>query len=288
MRTTLLALATLAIAVSGCGDRGKACPPTPIVANLTGDVVASVNGVPITEADLKAAGRGGHGGEPATAPTPDERKAILETVIRDELIAQRAVELGLAADPAYQEQLHLLQAQVDTFRRQRLADLYHARELAEVKVTDEEARRYFDDHAARLQTEAHVWQILVRDEARIEEVRRELEAGAAFEEVAARILPQAPGAESRPWDLGYLRWNQTPEPWQPELARLEKGQTSGVIRGPKNRFWIIRLIDRRTSPDVTFESTRATIVDTLKGQRIAARRDEENRALRGKAQIVYR
>lgn len=283
--STLAGAITLALAI-GCGDRAKAPDKRPAPAVLTKDVIATVNGRPITQADLEQETPGDSHGKP---PSPDRERNLLETMIRQELAAQKAAELGLDADPAYREELARLEAQVNTFRRKRLSDAFYRAEAAKrAQVTEDEARRYFDQNAPRMRTELHVLQILTRDEARIEELRQQLAAGAPFEEVAKQQLPaEMPEGERPPWDLGYLRWHQVPEAWRPVVYGLADGQTSEVIRGPNQRFWIVKVVARRENPEITFESEKQRILESLREERIARFRAEIDAELRKNAQIVY-
>jgi len=254
------------------------------VAGSTGDVLATINGVPILQADVRVAMRNvAHGTDLPAANV----KNVLETIIRRELLAQRATELGLDADPTYQEKLRLIEAQLNDFRRKELSELLR-RDLARTtEVTEEEAKEYFAKNAARLGTELHVWQILRRDEKQIEQALDDLKGGASFEEVARKAFPNMPKSIGEPWDLGYLRWNQVPESWRSAVEQLERGEASGVIRGPNKRFWIIRLIDKRVDPQIMFESVKPLITETLKSAKIEQRREKVDQELRAKAKIVY-
>ncbi|MBI2893734.1 MAG: peptidyl-prolyl cis-trans isomerase [Deltaproteobacteria bacterium] len=295
-RSVLCPAAALLLALAFSCGRAKPEEDRPSRARAPAKgVLATVNGAPITEADVRLLARaGGHGAgggeeegeERPPEPPPEQKRQILETIIRDELVAQRAVELHLDTDQAFRDEVAARQAELDAFRRRRLVDLFYRRQREEANVTEADARRYFDANSARLKKQVHVWQILVRSEARIEEVRRELDAGTGFEDVARGQFPALPEGR-RPWDLGFLRWNQIPDPWRPVLDHLAKGRTSGVIRGPRNRFWIIKLIDEREDPDVTFETWRANIIETLRAERIESRRAQTARELRTKARVVY-
>ena len=248
------------------------------------DVLATVNGTPIGEADVRFALRGrGHDKE----VPPEHRKNVLEVIIQRELIHQEAVELGLDANPNYQEKLRRMEAQINAFKRKELSDLFW-RELARgVEISEAEAKQHFTEHAARIRTELHVWQILRRKEDLIEQALNDIENGTSFEEVAGRRFPKLPKTAGVPWDLGYLRWKQVPKPWRSVVYDLKKGEVSGVIRGPNSRFWIIKLIDRRENPDITFESSRLTILEVLKNAKIEQLREKTERDLRAKASIVY-
>lgn len=267
--------------LAACSRGGQAAQSR--AADAPRDLVVTVNGIPITEADLRAESRGGHQGDGAARVA-----ASVDTVIRDELAAQRAAELGLDADPKYRAELRQLEAQVAAFRRGKLSDAYYAKELAKkATVTDAEARKYFDDNAVRIRTEIHVWQILLRDEVEIEQAARDLAAGTPFEEVAGRRFAKLADTSARPWDLGYLRWNQLPEVWRDVVYGLDQGQTSGVLRGANGRFWIVRVVAKRENQAITYESQQTTIVELLKAAKVESLREQADRDLRARAQVIY-
>ena len=248
------------------------------------DVLATVNGAPIGEEDVRFAMRSrGHDKE----IPPEHRKNVLEVIIRRELIYQRAIELGLDANPRYREKLRRMEAQINAFKRKELSELFWREIASAATISEAEAKKYFAENATRIRTELHVWQILQRKEGLIEQALNDLEQGTSFEEVARRRFPKLPKTGRAPWDLGYLRWNQVPEPWRSVVYDLKNGEVSGVIRGPNNRFWIIKLMDKRENPDITFESVKASIMEVLKNAKIEELREKTDRDLRAKASIVY-
>lgn len=249
-------------------------------------VVATVNGAPITELDLAFASRGTTGGH-QQGPTVDRAK-VLDALILQELAYQQATKLGLDAEPKYQKELHALEAQINAFKRKKLSEILLQRELRQkAKVSDAEARQYFNDNAVRLRTELNVWQILRRDESGINKIQAELAQGLPFDEVAGKLFPNLPASDRKPWDMGYLQWHQIPEVWRTVVDNLQIGDTSDIIRGPKNRFWIIKLIDRRENPEITFEQAKPKITDILKNEKFQRLREETIQELRNQARIVY-
>ncbi len=260
-------------------------PPTVSVPVVGGGVLATVDGTAITRADLELATPSGpspHGGE---VPTPE---ALLEHIIQQQLLANRAVAAHLDRDEDYQQELARREAQLAAWKRDQLSELYERRQAAhQPPVTEADARRYYDENASHVRTEIRVAQILMRDQTRIDQALRDLRAGTTFDEVAARQFPNVPDLANKPWELAFLRWNQLPEPWRAVIDGVAVGQTSDVIRGTNNRFWIIKVLERRENPDLTFEATRPLITALIQEQRRVEARARLDREARESAHVVY-
>jgi peptidyl-prolyl cis-trans isomerase C len=277
----LAALLAVAAVVLSCGDReatgarahaGKA------------KVLATVNGKPITEKDLDQRARRSPGGAPGHDPSGN----VLQTVVREELIAQRAVQLGLHEEPGFREKLEQLEAQVRAFERQELAALYRVYVRNQAVPTEAEARAWFEQNAAFVRTRFHVLQILRKGEqAEIARDREDVKGGTPFEQVAARRFQALPEGPRPPWDLGEMSWHQVPRPWRGIVDRLEPGQVSEVIQGEGGRSWVIKLAGRRTEPAVSFDTERERIVEDLRQQKAIELYEALLAELKAKAQIVY-
>lgn len=249
-------------------------------------VLATVNGVPITDEDVSyaLARMGAHqmGGRAVN------KKNVLDAIIQQELVYQEAVKTGLETDPTYQKDLRKLEVQVKAFKRGLLSRMFLQREIPRrAKVSDAEAQEYYAKNTARLRTEFHLWQILKRNKDQIEQVLKELERGESFEEVAGKGMPKLPAGVNKPWELGYLRWVQLPKAWRDVVYSLKPGERSGILQGPNRRFWIIKLIDKRENPTVSFENSKPSIIKMLRADKIQRLREEITRELREKAHITY-
>ena len=278
-RQSLTAL-PLALAILGApGCRGQEPPPAPK------GLLATVNGRPLVEADLvQRLQRESN----QSVLRPEHKKNLLEATIAEEIAAQEAVALGLDRDPKYQEELEERQAQLRAFQRQRLAELHFQREIAgKAEVSEAEARQHFEKSASRLRVELHIQQILRRGRGAIDEAAAALKEGRAFEEVAASDFQDIPPGQ-KPWDLGFLKWPQLPAPWREALAAMKPGEVSPVIEGPKERYWIVKLVEARDAPGATFEALRPVLVESLKGEKVEERRRRIEGELRERATIVYR
>lgn len=282
--TILFIALLLATTLSSCGKNREGNQKTGDHVQVK--VLATVNDVPITEYDLKQfqkripAGMGGiHQGA-------DQN--ILQTLVRDELIYQKSLELGLDKNEAYRQKLTEVEAELRGFKRQEMSALYrrHVREKA--VVTDAEVQAYFEKNVKKMQTKFRIWEIFARgNEAQIVKDLQDVKKGIPFEKVAARRFVNLPPNMKAPWDLGEMHWSQIPEPWQGALEGMAPGQVSDVIKGPKDRFWVIKLVGKTVDPQITLATEKAKIVEILSQQKAAALYDDMLAQMKSKAKIVF-
>jgi peptidyl-prolyl cis-trans isomerase C len=249
------------------------------------EVVARVNGAPITEADVKfRLQNDSH--EAAQAPGAERRKAALDTLVTREILAQKALAEGLDQDPKYQEDLRKMEAQLAAFKRQELSELLLRREAEKRSVpTEAEARAFFDKNQQRIRTRVHVLQILKRSENAILEMRSMIERGKSFEEVARSQLPGTLPEGQTPWDLGYLPFYKVPEPWRDTVYDMKPGEVSGILRGPNERFWLVKLVDVKEDEGVTFESVKDAVMMDMKANKVQRTRADLEKELRAGARV---
>lgn len=253
--------------------------------DLHGKVLATVNGVPITENDVKRSLRRVAHGETLN---PEATQNILQTLVRNELIYQQSLELGLDKNPEYRKKLFEAEAQLRDYQKQEMFTLYREHIRDKAVVTDSEAREYFEKNSKRIQTKYHVWQIYYKGEGnRIAEDHKDLKSGKPFEKVASRRFPNLPKEMKAPWDLGNLYWSQIPESWQGSIDRLDPGQVSDIMKGPNDRFWVIKLVDKAVDPKITFDTEKGKIVEVLQKQKADALYDTMLGQMRAKSKIIY-
>ena len=260
-------------------------PDAPAVPSPDVGVVARVNGVALHTTDAELLLRQHDRSVRDPTAVGEIPQPVIDTLVRDELRAQEAMALGLDRDPKYQSELREKEAVLAAWRRESLGNLLIAERTAKGgEITEDDARAYFRDHEAELATETHVLQILMRDRAAIDAVEAGLKSGRSFEDVAAEHFAVPSTSTRKPWDLGYLRWAQLPEPWKPTLGSVPVGGTSGVIESG-GRYWILHVVDRRTDPSIDFDRARPDVMHALEVEREARAVSTMDDELRQKAQI---
>ncbi len=251
---------------------------------LPPDTVVTVNGVPITEADIRQESKGDvHG----ALPDEGKRKAIVELLVKRELLRQQALSRGLDTQPEYLQRRAALDAQLRSFERNELPQALLRAELAATQVTEADARAWFEANKNRVAAEVHIKQIMAKTRAQADALHAQLEAGTPFDDVARTLLPGVEIGPKAPWDLGFLRFTQMAPQWLPVVYDVPDGKHSAVIEGPGNRFWILQVLAKRPAASVTFESLSAGIIERLRGERAAERQVALEAKARAEAKIVF-
>lgn len=284
LRVTSL-LVTLA-ALAACERTPPAAPAsaTDEKAGVAKDVVATVNGTPVTRFELLLRQRL-NAPQPSTAADADAARAALDAIITDELLAQRAKALGLERDPAFLEEMARVEAQVAEVRRRELAKLFvHKEIIGKADVSDADARAHFDAYPKRFRSELVVAQLALKGRAAIDAAAAELAAGKSFDDVARALVPQAAAGE-KPWVLPAMRWADVPPAWWPALDALEPGQTSAPIAMGSDRWVLLQLLERRAL-DVDFDALKPALQAQLKAERIEALRASTEAELRRAAKVT--
>ena len=264
---------------------GKKEPNQKTDSDALGKILATVNGVPITEYDVNLNLKRVVHGEKVP---PEATQNILQNLVRNELIYQQTMELGLDNNQEYRRKLSEAEAQLRDYKRKEISPLYREYIKNKAVVTDSEAKEYFDKNSKKIQTKVHLGQIYYRgEEAKIAEDYKDLKSGKSFEKVALRRFPNLPKGMKAPWDLGYLYWSQIPASWQDSIDRLKPGQVSDIIKGPNERFWLIKLVDRTVDPNITFATEKERIVEVLRKQKADELSETMLSQMREKSKIVF-
>lgn len=180
----------------------------------TDKIVATVNGVAITERELALA-------EVellqqfAQVPADRRRATILNALIDIKLLAQAADEAGLDDDPGFKARMSLT-------RDRTLHNSYFQTNALEA-ITDEEIKERYDIEIKNFPTEPEISarHILVETEEAAKELIAELDDGADFVELA-KTKSTGPSGPSG-GDLGYFGKGRMVPEFETAAFALEKG-----------------------------------------------------------------
>ena len=198
-------------------------------------VLAKVNGVEITDEDLKLADEY-IGANFSRQVDPKAREsALIEFLISQQLLVQEAQTEKLAETPdfmkrlAYLRDMALMQAMLGKLGKEAVTD-------AAVKKTYDEAAKDY-----KPQDEYHALHLVVSTEDQAKDALKRIKAGEDFGKVAAEVSKD-PGAKK-----GDLGW-RVKEEWMPEFAeqvvKLSPGQISDPVKTQVG-WHVIKLVEKR-------------------------------------------
>lgn len=131
-------------------------------------------------------------------------------------------------------------------------------EIGGYRPTDEEVKEYYEAHLDKYNAEKplHVQHILFEDSSKAEEIRREIEDGADFREMALKYYPGDEEIRESLFDLGYISKEEMPVEFWNAAWILSEGNVSRPVR-TEYGFHIIKLIDRK--PTMSLEDAQAEV-----------------------------
>jgi len=241
-----LASAVSLLTLSACG--GGKTDATPAAAAASGPVVATVNGTAINQGtvDLIAKQRGGQ------ADSPEARKAILDSLTLQTVIAQEAAKQGLDKTPEFLQQVEAIKQSV-------LANAYVEDYIKKNPVTDEMVKAEYERiKALSGGSEYKARHILVATEAEAKEIIATLKkTPAAFAKLAS-AKTKDPGSKSSGGDLGWFDAQRMVPEFGAAVRTLEKGKFTEEPVKTQFGYHVILLEDSRP--------IEAPPIDSLKPQ----------------------
>ncbi len=273
--------------------------------------VATVNGEKVysDELDLRISLQKGILSPKTFSSSLNKRDAleeeILDSLITEKIMLQRARELNLSVSNADLEEkineirkdygeefFNLLAAsnvRYEDWREQikkemLLGKLAQADVSARIRVSDNEAKDYYDDNPAFCKAEARVRasQIVIRDKEKADEVKKRLDRGEDFAKVAREVSigPEA----ARGGDLGWITRQTMPDPLDQTLFNLPAGKVSPVVKSAYG-YHIIKIADTYRARVRDFASCRQDIIAMLRSRNEEAAFTDWLEKLKAKAVI---
>jgi parvulin-like peptidyl-prolyl isomerase len=168
---------------------------------------------------------------PSPAPAQRLQAFTIEQLVREEIVRQEAEKRGIKVDD------RAVDARISTLKAQSGATSFNAA-LQRNGFTNESFRSY----QRALLTEVALLHAMAKDRA--DSAARELNAGQAFTEVAARWSDDS-GTSTRGGDAGWLRPGEIPEaPLAAAVQSLAAGSVSGIVSTNRG-FTIASVLERR-------------------------------------------
>ena len=265
------AAAVLSLAACNAAKDEKAAAPT--AAAPAGETVATVNGAPISKSrvDLLVK-QGGAQGQPDNA---DTRKAILDQLTMQMVIAEEAVKKGLDKAPDVTEKLEVIRQSI-------LANAYVQDYLKNNPVTEEALKAEYERIKATITgTEYKARHILVEKEAEAKDIIAKLKKDAGAFAKLAREKSKDPGSGARGGDLGWFDVSRMVPEFGAAVGKLEKGAITQVPVKTQFGYHVIQLEDSKPVEAPPFEEVKPSLSQQLQQQNLKKQLDD----LKAKAKI---
>jgi peptidyl-prolyl cis-trans isomerase C len=247
-----------------------------------GKILAKVNGVPLTEADLKYEPPAAHGLQNQQTGGPKN----INDIINQELLYQQGLRLGLDQDPSFQKKLASFSTDPQAKRLEMARRVFSVEIASKAEVNHVEAKAYYEKNADQIATELHLLMAKFATRAEAEEALKKLKQGAEFASVAGQAGKAAAGTGRERWDLGFVKWQQVPVDFLDQLYGLKPGEVAGPMGNHRTGFQIVKLVEKRKLPDQGYDAVAAMVTARLRDLRLLNAYNEYLDKLRKGANVV--
>jgi peptidyl-prolyl cis-trans isomerase C len=264
----LLASAASLLILSACNSKQNTAEPV-----SKEETVATVNGTAISknriDMIIKQGGGAGH------QDSPEARKAIIDQLIMQMLVAEEAVKKGLDKSPEVAEQMDVLKQSV-------LANAYVQDYMKSHKVSDDELKAEYDKIKAGITgSEYKARHILVATEAEANDIIAKLKKDPGSFEKLAMEKSLDTGSKARGGDLGWFDLSRMVPEFGAAVAKLEKGKFSETPVKTQYGYHVILLEDSKPIQAPSFDEVKPSLAQQLQQQKLQKLLDE----IKAKAKI---
>ena len=241
----------------GTGDSSTATATAVETPAVEGVVIATVNGQPITQAELEV--YSGQRKSPSSAPEANSNEVIMKELVSLELMRQEGIKNGLDKQP-------LVIATMRQQQRTALAGAAIQNFMTDNPVSDEDARKVYDEKMGKPAREFNARHILVKEQEEAEAIIKLLDSGSDFSELAKEKSTGPSGASGG--ELGWFGEAQMVKPFSEATAKLEKGQYTSTPVQTQFGWHVIILDDSRESTPPPFDDIKDRIKMLLVNQKM--------------------
>lgn len=255
MRIALRSLILIAVIamLAACGSQQHSAD--------TSTVLATVNGVPITNDMFRAYVRSLAGGQEPQLDA-QRRQLVLNHLIDMEVLAQEARKTGLEKQATVAADLKILNTSL-------LANQLVQQYLSQHQVTENQVKAAYDAMIKTVpSTQYRARHILVATQQQAEDIIKQLNHGANFAALAKKYSTDSTAAQG-----GQLPWFSPSDmvpAFSAAVAQLKKGEYTQQPVHTQFGWHVIQLEDTRSVPPPSLDSSREQLTNNLQGQEIEA------------------
>ena len=225
----------------------------------TQEILATVAGENITEADLNAFIQTMPREQQMYASNPQFRQQILEQVINGRLFAKYAEEMKMDETEEFQTILN-------NARKDILASMAIGDTVKGAAVTEEEVKKFYEENTHHFEQGATVSakHILVKEEEKCQQILEEIIAGKVFEEAAQQYSTCPSGQKGG--DLGSFGKGQMVKEFEEAAFAAEIGQVVGPVQ-TQFGYHLIKVEEKNEATVAAFEEVKEQIRRNLLSQK---------------------
>ncbi|HEY4646107.1 MAG TPA: peptidylprolyl isomerase [Steroidobacteraceae bacterium] len=204
-------------------------------------------------------------GKPSSELTEEQRKNLLDEIVRLELAAQTAVKNGLDQKPETASQLELQRLSV-------LADAAFKNHLDGKAPTEQELRAEYETQVAAMpKLEYRARHILVATEPFAQSIIDKLRTGADFAELARK---ESMDAKESGGDLGWFSPGRMVPEFANAVVALKKGETTQKPVQTQYGWHVIQLQETREVSPPDFDQVKERLGNLVQQKKVQAYVDE--------------
>jgi peptidyl-prolyl cis-trans isomerase C len=263
------------LALTACTKKDpNAVPATPVTASASSDSVAArVNGIPIYKGtvDMMVKERTAQG----QPDSPELRKALIENLAMQTLVAAEATKKGLDKSPDTVRQL-------DIVTKSLLANAFVQDYLKNNEVSDAAIKAEYDQMVAKIgDKEYKARHILVATEAEANDIIAKLKKDVKAFPALAKEKSMDPGSKVKGGDLGWFNKGTMVPEFSAAASALEKGKFTETPVKSQFGYHVILLDDTRPLPPTPLDQVKDQIKQQLTRTKLKAFIDD----MKAKAKI---
>lgn len=207
--------------------------------------------------------------------TDQGKKALLDQMVKQELLYLNAIEDGLDKEEEYIKELEILTAV-------KLKEYAIRKLFKEISVSKEDAEEFYNTYKENFvkKESARAKHILVDNEEKANEILKEIKEGKSFEELA-KEYSKCPSKDNG-GDLGYFERGRMVPEFEEVAFKTNVGEISEVVQ-TQFGYHIIKVEDKKEASKVPFEQVEAKIKEHL----LAMKRDEKLNEFTEKSKEKY-
>jgi parvulin-like peptidyl-prolyl isomerase len=259
---------------------------TLVISLPAADTLATVNGHKITKEDVQTV-LNSMGARTTYDALPDDiKKKVLDQIIEQQLLQEKALKSGIEKDKEYKEALEKL-------KKKLALDIWMKKQLEQIKVSDKEAKKAYEEHKNAFQRpeSVHARHILLKTEEEAKKIIEELKKTpksklkSKFEELAKEKStgPSAP----RGGDLGTFGRGQMVKPFSDAAFSLKAGEFTNAPVKTQFGYHVIYVEEKNSAQTIPFDEVKDRIKQNLKMEKFKNKIQEIAKGLRSKANIKY-